>query len=314
MTGSATDAGLSPPPGSVPAGRPASPDGRRRALAGLYRHPKAQILLLLTPPVGWFGVVYLGSLALLLVTAFWTFDGITGRVVQTWTLDNIGQLVSQPAFRTVAVRTAVFAVGVTVADMLIAFPIAYFMAQVASKRTRSVLFMLCLLPLWASYLVRVYAWRVILSPNGPLDWALGLIGLKPAGLYPSELGAGIVFTYLWLPYMILPLYAGLERVPRSLLEASADLGARSGTTFRRIVLPLVLPALAAGSIFTFSLTLGDYITPGLVSNNQFIGNVIFEQQGVSGNLPLAAAFTLVPVGIMAIYLFVARRLGAFEAL
>ncbi|HEX5825193.1 MAG TPA: ABC transporter permease, partial [Candidatus Limnocylindrales bacterium] len=165
-----------------------------------------------------------------------------------------------------------------------------------------------------SYLVRVYAWRVILAPNGPLDWLLQRFGLGPAGLYPSELGAGLVFAYLWLPYMILPLYAGLERVPRSLLEASSDLGARNAATFRRIVLPLVLPALAAGSIFTFSLTLGDYITPGLVSNNQFIGNVVFEQQGVSGNLPLAAAFALVPVGIMGIYLFVARRLGAFEAL
>ncbi len=288
--------------------------GRRRILTELYRHPRAQLLLLLTPPLGWFGIVYMGSLALLLVTAFWTFDGVTGKVVQQWTLDNFGQLISQPAFRTIAVRTLVFAAGVTVADMLIAFPIAFYMAQVASARTRSILFMLCLLPLWASYLVRVYAWRVILSPNGPLDWALGLIGLGPAGLYPSELGAGLVFTYLWLPYMILPVYAGLERVPRSLLEASADLGARSGTTFGRVVLPLVLPALAAGSIFTFSLTLGDYITPGLVSNNQFIGNVVFEQQGVSGNLPLAAAFALVPVGIMAIYLFVARRLGAFEAL
>ena len=297
-----------PLPGAVRGGR------RRRVLAELYRHPRAQILLLLTPPLGWFGIVYMGSLALLLVTAFWTFDSATGRVVQHWTLDNFAQLINQPAFRTIALRTLLFATAVTVADMLIAFPIAFYMAQVASPRTRSVLFMLCLLPLWASYLVRVYAWRVILSPNGPLDWALGLVGLGPAGLYPSELGAGIVFTYLWLPYMILPLYAGLERVPRSLLEASADLGARSSTTFRRVILPLVLPALAAGSIFTFSLTLGDYITPGLVSNNQFIGNVVFEQQGVSGNLPLAAAFALVPVGIMAIYLFVARRLGAFEAL
>jgi putative spermidine/putrescine transport system permease protein len=288
--------------------------GRRRALAALYRRPRAQLLLLLTPPVGWFGVVYLGSLALLLVTAFWTFDSVTGKVVQHWTLDNFAQLIGQPAFRTIALRTLLFAAAVTVADILIAIPIAFYMAQVASSRTRSVLFMLCLLPLWASYLVRVYAWRVILSPNGPLDWALGLVGLGPAGLYPSELGAGVVFTYLWLPYMILPLYAGLERVPRSLLEASADLGARSSTTFRRVILPLVLPAVAAGSIFTFSLTLGDYITPGLVSNNQFIGNVVFEQQGVSGNLPLAAAFALVPVGIMAIYLFIARRLGAFEAL
>jgi putative spermidine/putrescine transport system permease protein len=310
MTATISGAPLPPigPPAAIPEGT------RRRVLAALYRRPRVQILLLLTPPAGWFGVVYLGSLALLLVTAFWTFDGVTGKVVQHWTLDNFGQLISSPAFRTVALRTLLFAVGVTVADMLIAFPIAYFMAQVARPRTRAVLFMLCLLPLWASYLVRVYAWRVILAPNGPLDWTLGLVGLGPAGLYPSDLGVGIVFTYLWLPYMILPLYAGLERVPRSLLEASADLGARQVTTFRRIILPLVLPALAAGSIFTFSLTLGDYITPGLVSNNQFIGNIVFEQQGVSGNLPLAAAFALVPVAIMGVYLFIARRLGAFEAL
>jgi putative spermidine/putrescine transport system permease protein len=310
MTATTPDAPLPPlvPPAAIAGGR------RRRLLAALYRRPRAQILLLLTPPAGWFGIVYLGSLALLLVTAFWTFDSATGKVVQHWTLENFGQIISQPAFRTVALRTLQFAIVVTVADMLIAFPIAYFMAQVASPRTRAVLFMLCLLPLWASYLVRVYAWRVILSPNGPLDWTLGLFGLGPAGLYPSDLGVGIGFTYLWLPYMILPLYAGLERVPRSLLEASADLGARQVTTFRRIILPLVLPALAAGSIFTFSLTLGDYITPGLVSNNQFIGNVVLEQQGVSGNLPLAAAFALVPVAIMAVYLFIARRLGAFEAL
>ena len=310
MTATTPDAPLPPlaPPRPLPGG------ARRRLLAALYRRPRAQILLLLSPPAGWFGVVYLGSLALLLVTAFWTFDGVTGKVVQHWTLDNVVQILTQPTFRTVALRTLQFAVLVTAADMLIAFPIAFFMAQVASARTRSVLFMLCLLPLWASYLVRVYAWRVILSPNGPLDWTVGLFGLGPAGLYPSDLGLGIVFTYLWLPYMILPLYAGLERVPRSLLEASADLGARQLTTFRRIILPLVLPALAAGSIFTFSLTLGDYIAPGLVSNSQFIGNVILEQQGVAGNLPLAAAFALVPVAIMGVYLFIARRLGAFEAL
>src|SRR4051812_15008635 len=193
------------PDASVPIG-PATPvaagggSGRRsigrRALGWLHRHRRVQLALLLAPPAGWFGIVYLGSLALLLVTAFWTFDGVTGRVVQHWTLDNFGQLIGQPAFRTVAIRTLTFAIAVTIADMLIAFPIAYFMAQVAGRRSRSVLFMLCLLPLWASYLVRVYAWRVILAPNGPLDWALGLIGLKPAGLYPSELGVGIVFTYL----------------------------------------------------------------------------------------------------------------------
>jgi putative spermidine/putrescine transport system permease protein len=310
MTATTPDAPLPPlvPPAAIAGGR------RRRLLAALYRRPRAQILLLLTPPAGWFGIVYLGSLALLLVTAFWTFDSATGKVVQHWTLENFGQIISQPAFRTVALRTLQFAIVVTVADMLIAFPIAYFMAQVASPRTRAVLFMLCLLPLWASYLVRVYAWRVILSPNGPLDWTLGLFGLGPAGLYPSDLGVGIVFTYLWLPYMILPLYAGLERVPRSLLEASADLGARQVTTFRRIILPLVLPALAAGSIFTFSLTLGDYITPGLVSSTQFIGNVVYANVGVANNLPLAAAFATVPVVVMVVYLLIARRLGAFEHL
>ncbi|HMD11383.1 MAG TPA: ABC transporter permease, partial [Marmoricola sp.] len=222
MTATTPDPPL--PPSTVMA--PVRLGAWRSLLAALYRRPRAQILLLLTPPAGWFGVVYLGSLALLLVTAFWTFDGVTGKVVQHWTLDNFGQIVSQPAFRTIALRTLMFAVAVTVTDMLIAFPIAFYMAQVAGKRTRAVLFMLCLLPLWASYLVRVYAWRVILAPNGPLDWTLGLFGLGPAGLYPSDLGVGIVFTYLWLPYMILPLYAGLERVPRSLLEASADLGAR----------------------------------------------------------------------------------------
>ena len=316
MTVGSGEAG-SPPASTVPAvpaaGAPTASIVRRLTI-WLSRHRRVQLALLLAPPTGWFGFVYLGSLALLLVTAFWTFDGATGRVVHTWTLDNFAQLISQPAFRTVAVRTLAFAAAVTVVDMVIAFPIAYYMALVAGPRTRSVLFMLCLLPLWASYLVRVYAWRVILGPNGPFDWLIGLVGLKPAGLYPSDIGVGIVLAYVWLPYMILPLYAGLERVPRSLLEASADLGGRSAMTFRRVTLPLVLPALAAGSIFTFSLTLGDYITPSLVSSNQFIGNVVFEQQGVAGNLPLAAAFAIVPVVIMGIYLAVARRLGAFEAL
>jgi putative spermidine/putrescine transport system permease protein len=286
--------------------------GLRRS--SLHGRPRLQLGLLLSGPLGWLGLAYLGSLAVLFAAAFWHLDAFSGEVVKGFSFQNFQTLWDSDVYRKIATRTIAIAAAVTVTDILIAFPIAFYMAQVASRRTRSVLFMLSLLPLWASYLVRVYAWRVILSPNGALDWALGLVGLKPAGLYPSDLGVGIVFTYLWLPYMILPLYAGLERVPRSLLEASADLGARGRTTFRRVVLPLVLPALAAGSIFTFSLTLGDYITPGLVSNNQFIGNVVFEQQGVSGNLPLAAAFALVPVAIMAVYLFVARRLGAFEAL
>jgi putative spermidine/putrescine transport system permease protein len=296
------------------AAAPPRPGLRRRVLGALQGRRRLQLLLLLGPPAGWFGVVYLGSLALLLVTAFWTFDQVSGTVVHRFTLENFARLIDQPTFRIVAQRTIVFAAVVTVVDALLAFPVAYYMARVAGRRSRATLLVLCLLPLWASYLVRVYAWRVILSPGGLVDWTLGLFGLGPAGLYPSEVGMGIVFAYIWLPYMILPLYAGLERIPLSVLEASSDLGARGFTTFRRVVLPLVLPALAAGSIFTFSLTLGDYITPNLVSNTQFIGNIVLARQGVAGNLPQAAAFALVPVGIMAIYLFVARRLGAFEAL
>jgi putative spermidine/putrescine transport system permease protein len=287
---------------------------RRRAVTALHGRSWAQLLLLLAPPAGWFAVVYLGSLALLLVTAFWTFDQVTGTIVHRFTLENFARLLDQPLYRTVAVRTIVFAAAVTVVDIALAFPIAFYMARVAGRRTRGILLVMCLLPLWASYLVRVYAWRVILSPGGLLDWTLERFGLGPAGLYPSDIGVGIVFAYIWLPYMILPLFAGLERVPSSLLEASADLGAHGFTAFRRVVLPLVLPALVAGSIFTFSLTLGDYITPQLVGNNPFIGNIIFERQGVAGNVPIAAAFALVPVGIMAVYLLVARRLGAFEAL
>ena len=195
-----------------------------------------------------------------------------------------------------------------------AFPIAYYMARVASGRVRSLIFVLVLLPLWASYLVKMYAWRLVLAPGGPLDWFMGLFGFQNASPGFSDLSMVIVFCYLWLPYMIIPIYAGLERIPRSLLEASADLGGRGLMTFRRIVLPLALPAVAAGSIFTFSLTLGDYITPQYVANSQFIGNVVYESQGVANNIPFAAAFSVVPIGIMAIYLLIARRLGAFEAL
>ncbi len=293
----------------------APPPGlRRRLLGGLQGRPRLQLLLLLGPPAGWFGVVYLGSLALLLVTAFWTFDSVSGTVVHRFTLDNLARLIDQPTYRIVAQRTIVFAAVVTVVDALLAFPIAYYMARVAGRRSRSTLLVMCLLPLWASYLVRVYAWRVILSPGGLIDWTLQLFGLGPAGLYPSDVGMGIVFAYIWLPYMILPLYTGLERIPSSLLEASADLGAHGFTTFRRVVLPLVLPALAAGSIFTFSLTLGDYITPQLVSSTQFIGNVVYANVGIADNLPLASAFATVPVVIMLVYLFGARRAGAFEAL
>ena len=287
---------------------------RRRLLAFIYRHRSLQLLLLLVPPAGWFGVVYLGSLAVLFVAAFWSLDPLTSAIKHEFTLKNFQQLITDSVYRVVALRTIGIAALVTVIDVLLAFPIAYYIARYARPRTRAILFVLVLLPLWSSYLVRVYAWRVILAQGGPLEWGLAQIGLPGIAIYPSDLAIPIVFSYIWLPYMILPIYAGLERIPGSLLEASGDLGARPGTTFRRVVLPLVFPAVVAGSIFTFALTLGDYITPVLVSNSQFIGNVVFDSQGVAGNVPFAAAFAMVPVLVMGLYLLLARRLGAFDAL
>jgi len=307
------DQGLSHPPATTAFEAPPQ-SLRRRLLAFVYRHRSLQLLFLLTPPVGWFGVVYLGSLALLFVAAFWYLDPLTSAIKHDLTLRNFVTIVTNPIYRTVALRTIGIAALVTVLDALLAFPVAYFMARYAGGRTRALLFILVMLPLWSSYLVRVYAWRVILSPGGPLEWTLAQVGIPGVVIYPSDLAIPIVFTYLWLPFMILPIYAGLERLPSSLLEASGDLGARPWMTFRRIVLPLVFPAIVAGSIFTFSLTLGDYITPGLVSNGQFIGNVVYRSQGVAGDVPFAAAFATVPVAVMAVYLFIARRLGAFEAL
>ena len=295
---------------------PPRPSAPHRLSGWLYRRPRIQLGALLVAPFGWFGIVYFGSLALLFAYAFWSLDPQTGDVVKQLTLANFQRIIQDPVYRAIIQRTVGVAAIVTVVDALIAFPIAYYMARVASPRRRALLFMSVLLPLWASYLVKVYAWRVILAPNGPIDWAFQQVGINDVSnvLGVSDVSMTIVFIYMWLPYMILPIYAGLERIPSSYLEASADLGARSGMTFRRVILPLVLPALAAGSIFTFSLTLGDYIIPQLVSNTQFIGNVVYASQGVAGDIPFAAAFALVPVGIMGIYLLVARRVGAFDAL
>jgi putative spermidine/putrescine transport system permease protein len=259
-------------------------------------------------------VVYFGSLALLMVSAFYVLDPRTSTIVRELSLDNFETLLTEPVYRTITVRTLVMALLVTLSCAILAFPIAYYMARVASVRTRRLLVMATLLPLWSSYVVKVFAWRVILQPNGPLDWLGQQVGTGSLRLGFSEVSGWLVFTYLWLPYMILPVYAGLERIPGSLVEASADLGARPGHTFRRVILPLAVPALVAGSIFTFSLTLGDYITPPLVMDSQFIGNVIYNNQGVAGNIPLAAAYAFVPVVIMAIYLLLARRTGAFESL
>jgi putative spermidine/putrescine transport system permease protein len=278
----------------------------------LHRRPRLQLSLLLAGPLGWLVIAYLGSLAVLFIAAFWHLDSFSGALVKDYSLDNFRTLWEGDVYRTIALRTVGIAAAVTVTDALLAFPIAFYMAKVAAPRTRALLAVAILMPLWASYLVKVYSWRIILAEDGILNWALEPFGIKGPGF--GIVATWLVFSYLWLPYMILPVYAGMERIPDSLLDAAGDLGARPGKTFRHVVLPLALPAVVAGSIFTFSLTLGDYITPTLVSSTQFIGNVVYANVGVANNLPLAAAFATVPVLIMVVYLLLARRLGAFDSL
>jgi putative spermidine/putrescine transport system permease protein len=297
MTTAATTIG---PPGRSPT---------RRAAAWLHRHRRLRLGLLLLLPLLWLGVVYLGSLFFLFLNAFWKIDPFTSQVVREFTLDNFQTLLSTAVYRTVTVRTVGMAALVTATCIVLAYPIAFYMAKIASVRKRGVLAVAVLMPLWASYLIKAYSWRLILSDGGVLDWLLQPLGLKGPGF--GDIAIWLVFTYLWLPYMILPIYAGLERIPDSLLEASSDLGGHAWTTFRRVILPMSIPAVIAGSIFTFALTLGDYIVPGLVSTSQFIGNVIVIN--VAQDLPLAAAYSLVPLVIILGYLLIARRLGDFEA-
>ncbi|MFN2627255.1 MAG: ABC transporter permease [Gaiellaceae bacterium] len=300
-----------------PAGAGAPLRGARlRVSSFFWRHGWAKALLLLAPPLLAFGVVYLASLVILFISAFWSVDPFTTDIVHVWNIDNFHTLWNEPAYRHIALRTIGIAAAVTLTDAVLAFPFAYFMARIAGTRSRAVLFVLVLLPLWSSYLVRVYIWRLILNQDGVLNWTLNKVGLPNAGIAYSNWAVWIVFSYVWLPFMILPVYGALERVPDSFIEASRDLGAKGFETFRRVVLPLALPGVLAGSIFTFSLTLGDYVTPLLAggSGSQFIGNVVYESVGVSNNIPFAAAFAAVPLGVMAIYLLIARRLGAFEAM
>jgi putative spermidine/putrescine transport system permease protein len=275
---------------------------------------RLQLALLLAAPLGWLVVAYLGSLGVMVFNALWRFDRGRQIVVKDLGFSNFRELLHVPVYRTITFRTIKVAAAVTVTTATLAFPIAYNMAKLARPRARRLMVVAVLLPLWASYVAKVYAWRTILAENGVLNWVLDPIGLKGPSLGNSMIGPWLVLTYLWLPYMILPVYAGLERIPDSLLDASSDLGATPFTTFRKVILPLAFPAVVAGSIFTFSLSLGDYITPTLVSSVQFIGNVIYSQLGVGGNLPFAAAYVTVPMIIMIVYLLVARRLGAFENL
>jgi putative spermidine/putrescine transport system permease protein len=284
---------------------------RRRLAAWLSSRPRVRLGLLLAGPVAWLVVAYLGSLAVLLVNSLWQRDEFTGLVQRTFTASNFTELVSNPLYRTVLFRTVGMAAAVTLTCAVLAFPIAYYMARVASPRTRGLLAVAVVMPLWASYLVKAYSWRLILSEEGLLNWLLQPLGLRGPG--QTDVGLWLVFTYLWLPYMILPLYAGLERIPEALLEASSDLGAHAVTTFRRVIFPLVVPALAAGSIFTFSLTLGDYVAPSLITTTQFIGNLIYLNFGAP-DLPFAAALSVVPLVVMLVYLLLVRRLGAFESL
>ena len=292
-----------------------------------WRKPKLLLALMLTPPLLWLGVVYLGSLAALLLQSFYSIDEFTGMVIPEFTLKTYAELL-RPQNYDIILRTLLMSAAVTMGCAVLAFPIAYYAARYARGRWKAVFYLGIMLPLWSSYLVKIYAWKLILAKEGIITWAaeathtsgilnavLSIPGIGGNSLSTSYIGMFAVFTYVWLPYMILPMQAALERVPTSLLEASQDLGATRAQTFRTVILPLALPGVIAGSIFTFSLTMGDYIIPQIVGNSaNFIGMAVYQLQGTAGNVPLAAAFAVVPIVIMLIYLSLAKRAGAFDAL
>ncbi|WP_028645841.1 ABC transporter permease [Nocardioides sp. URHA0020] len=279
----------------------------------LERRPGLRVGFLLMPPMLWLGVAYLGALAALLITSLWTQNDFTGEIERAWTLENFQDLFRVDVYRTITFRTIGIAALVTVIDAVLAFPIALYMAKVASPRAQRLLVIAVLMPLWASYLVKAYAWRGMFSADGPIAWVAAPFGLHSPGY--GLFATTVTLSYLWLPYMILPVYAGLERVPSSLFEASADLGAGSWHTLRRVVLPMAFPAFVAGSIFTFSLTMGDYIAVKIVGGTtQLLGNVVYDNQGAANNLPFAAAVATVPIVVMLGYLAAARRTGALEQL
>ncbi|MFP6848129.1 MAG: ABC transporter permease [Pseudomonas sp.] len=299
----------------------------RRLSDLLYRKPTLYLSLLLVPPLLWFGAVYLGSLLSLLWQGFYTFDDFSMTVTPDLTLGNFTALF-QPSNFDIIRRTVSMAIAVTLASALIAFPIAYYMARYTSGKTKAFFYIAVMLPMWASYIIKAYAWTLLLAKGGVIQWFVDQLGLAPllqfilgipgvggSTLSTSHLGRFLVFVYIWLPFMILPIQASLERLPPSLLQASADLGAQPRQTFMQVILPLTVPGIAAGSIFTFSLTLGDFIVPQLVGPpGFFIGSMVYAQQGSIGNMPIAAAFTLVPIVLIAVYLSIVKRLGAFDAL
>jgi putative spermidine/putrescine transport system permease protein len=300
----------------------------RAASTFFWRRPYWYLTLLLVPPLLWFGTVYLASLLALLANSFYAIDDFTAQVVREPTLATYKMLVTQPTNVDIVLRTVIMAIAVTVACALIALPIATYMARYARGRMKAFFYVGVMLPMWTSYLVKVYAWRLLLAKEGIIAWVFGKLGMAAVldsilaapgvggpSLSSSYLGMFLVFVYMWLPFMILPMAAALERVPGSLLQASADLGARPAQTFRNVVLPLAVPGIAAGSVFTFSLTLGDYIIPSVVgAPGYFIGMMVYVQQGVAGNIPLAAAFSVVPIVLIFVYLSIAKRFGAFDAL
>ncbi len=306
----------------------APPSGIRRRLSDLlYTRRGLLLLALLAPPLLWFGVIYLGSLFALLANAFFGLDDFTGQVVREFTLKNFVEL-TEPANLDVARRSITMAVLVTLACTALGFPLAYYMARHAGGAQKALLYIAVMLPLWSSYLVRLYAWKLLLAKEGAISWLaqhthtawlvealLSLPSIGGPSLSFSAIGTFIVFVYMWLPFMVLPIQAAVERIPGSYIEASGDLGAGPATTFRKVILPLAMPGIAAGSIFTFSLTLGDYIIPQVIGDSTlYIGQVVYKQQGVAGNIPFAAAFSLVPIVVIAVYLWLAKRMGAFDAL
>lgn len=314
--------------GGVLAMPSAAPRGPARRLSDLLHTRRGLLLLaLLAPPLLWFGVIYLGSLFALLANAFFGLDDFTGQVVREFTLKNFAEL-AEPANLDVMRRSVLMATAVTLACIVLALPLAYFMARHATGAHKAALYIAVMLPLWSSYLVRLYAWKLLLAKEGAISWVAQSLGLQGAldallalpaiggpSLSFSTLGTFIVFVYMWLPFMVLPIMAAVERIPASTIEASGDLGAAPAATFRHVILPLALPGIAAGSIFTFSLTLGDYIIPQVIGDSTlYIGQVVYRQQGVAGNIPFAAAFSLVPIVVIGVYLWFAKRLGAFDAL
>ncbi|MGR0318743.1 ABC transporter permease [Agromyces sp. ZXT2-3] len=304
-----------PAPGGAPRRgipRPKATPARRGSVF-LSSHPRVRLGFLIAAPLFWLGLVYVVALAALLVTAFWSVDSFTGEITTEWTLDNVITVLTGSLYQTVTLRTIGVALLVTIIDVALALPIAFYMAKVASPRARRILVIAVLMPLWASYLVKAYAWRSVLSQDGILEWVLAPFGLHTPGYgLPATV---ITLSYLWLPYVILPIFAGLERVPDSLLEASADLGGKTWSTVRHVVLPMALPAIIAGTIFSFSLSLGDYITVNIVGGaSQMLGNLVYTNVGAANNLPLAAAIALIPIAIIFGYLALVRRTGALDNL